>query len=60
MTPYGNLFDGSLGCYTGDPIKLTVYREHTFHCARKVPYSILSKVEDAPNKMESDSDSHMR
>ena len=53
-TPYENLFDGSLGCYMGDPIKLTVDSDPTFHRARKVPYSILSKVEEALNNMESD------
>ena len=49
-----NLFDGSLGCYTGDSIKLTVDSDPTFHRARKVPYFIVSKVEEALNKMESD------
>ena len=53
-TPYENLFDGSLGCYMGDPIKLTVDSDPTFHRARKVPYSIISKVEEALNNMESD------
>ena len=53
-TPYENLFDGSLGCCTGDPIKLTVDIDLTFHCARKAPYSILSKLEEALNNMESD------
>ena len=38
----------------GDPIKLTVDSDPTFHRARKVPYSILSKVEEALNNMESD------
>ena len=36
-TPYENLFDGSLGCCTGDPIKLTVDNDPTFHCDRKAP-----------------------
>ena len=36
-SPYENLFDGSLGCYTGDPIKLTVDSDPTFHRAWKVP-----------------------
>ena len=53
-TQYENLFDGSLGCYTGDPIKLSVDSDPTFHRARKVPYSILSKVEETLNKIESD------
>ena len=53
-TPYENLFDGSLGYYTGGPIKLTVDSDPTFHRASKIPYSILSKVEEALNKMESD------
>ena len=53
-TPYENLFDGSSGCYTGDPINLTVDSDPTFHRASKFPYSILSNVEEALNKIESD------
>jgi len=45
---------GGLGCYTGDPIKLTVDEEPKFHRARKVPYAIQHKVEEALKKMESD------
>ena len=50
-TLYDNLFDGSLGCYTDDPIKLTVDSDPTFHRAWKISYSILYKVEDALNML---------
>ena len=52
-TSHENLFDDSLGCYMVDPINLTVDSDPTFHRDRKIPYSILSKVEEALNKMES-------
>ena len=35
-----------------DPIKLTVHSDPTFHCDRKVLCSIISKVEEALNKMD--------
>ena len=49
INDYSDLFDG---CYTGDPIKLDVDEDPKFHCARKVPYAIQSKVELALNDLE--------
>ena len=53
LLKYDRLFDTStVGCYTGEPIELTVQRTPTFHKARPVPYALQEKVERTLKDME--------
>ena len=53
LSKYDKLFDTStVGCYTGEPIELTVQRAPTFHKARPVPYALQEKVESTLKQME--------
>jgi len=53
LSKYDKLFDTStVGCYTGEPIELTVQRAPTFHKARPVPYALQEKVESTLKEME--------
>ena len=52
---YSDLFDTTtIGCYTGDPVQLTVNKPPPFHKARPVSYALQEKVEQALKHMEND------
>ena len=53
LCKYDKLFDTSVvGCYTGEPIELTVQQMPSFHKARPVPYALQDKVESTLKSME--------
>ena len=47
LLTYSKLFDGKLGCYSGEPVQLDVTETPKFHKARPVPFSLLPKVATA-------------
>jgi len=53
LNKFSELFDNTtIGCYTGEPVQLTVNKMPSFHKARPVPYALQEKVEKALNNME--------
>ena len=52
LLTYSKLFDGKLGCYSGEPVQLDVTETPKFHKARPVPFSLLPKVATALKKLE--------
>ena len=53
LSRHDKLFDSSeVGCYTGDPVELTVRQMPTFHKARPVPYALQEKVANTLKSME--------
>ena len=52
LLTYSKLFDGKLGCYSGEPVQLDVTETPKFHKARPVPFSLLPKVAAALKKLE--------
>ena len=55
LNKFSELFDTTtIGCYTGEPVQLTVNKMPSFHKARPVPYALQEKVEKALDNMEKD------
>ena len=52
VNKYSELFEDSLGCYKGSPVKLDVDEMPRFHKFRPVPYALQERVEHAIDKME--------